>query len=283
MTRTPAKIQAFRLPTVREFREIYDESGISTLFSDYVRRMAVIVSVVFVLTAVSSALAHNLFFHLSPQRLFIVTASLSLVTTNITAFSHLLYPLYRRSQLRKEIENSLIYSLSYMNILSAGGGSIEGIMERVSEVEDNPQIRQLARKFVMDIRLLGFDVSATIEDVSRRTPSNILKKLLESIEHNMRMSGELKTLFTYEVERLFHRKREELKRLVRSLTFLGETYVAAMVVGPILFILMITILSVFSGAGTSSILQLNLIVFFGIPVLAAAFLIILDTQLEGDE
>jgi hypothetical protein len=56
-----------------------------------------------------------------------------------------------------------------------------------------------------------------------------------------------------------------------------------MVVGPILFILMITILSVFSGAGSSSVLQLNLIVFFGIPVLAAAFIIILDTQLEGDE
>jgi hypothetical protein len=44
---------------------------------------------------------------------------------------------------------------------------------------------------------------------------------------------------------------------------------------------MISILSIFSGS-TSSAVQLNLIVFFGMPLLAAVFIIILDTVLEGD-
>ena len=270
-----------KLDAIREFREIFDESGISTVFTDYLKRMGVVVSVVFALTAVSSAVIHNLLFRMSLPRMILVALSLSLVTTDIAAILYLIYPLYRRNQNRNKIESNLIYTLSYMDILSAGGASIESIMERVSDVEENPQIRQLARKFVVDIRLLGFDVVTTLEDVSKRTPSGALKRLLESIIHNIRTSGDLRGLFGYEIKRLFQAKRESLKSMMRSLNYLGEMYVALMVVGPILFILMISILSIFSGS-TSSAVQLNLIVFFGMPILAAVFIIILDTVLEGD-
>ena len=54
---------------------------------------------------------------------------------------------------------------------------------------------------------------------------------------------------------------------------------------PVLFILMITILSLMAGPsfGASSALQLNLIVFFGIPVMAIAFILFLDIILGGEE
>jgi hypothetical protein len=56
-----------------------------------------------------------------------------------------------------------------------------------------------------------------------------------------------------------------------------------MVVTPVLFILMITILSIMGGAGSGSVLQLNLIIFFGLPVMASAFIIILDQVLVIEE
>ena len=57
-----------------------------------------------------------------------------------------------------------------------------------------------------------------------------------------------------------------------------------MVVTPVLFILMITILSIMGGSfGGSSVIQLNLIIFFGLPVMASAFLIILDQVLVIEE
>ena len=79
-------------------------------------------------------------------------------------------------------------------------------------------------------------------------------------------------------------KKEGLKKLTGNLTYKREIYVTAMVVAPILFILMITILSVLgSSFGTSSVLQLNLIVFFGIPLMASGIIIVLDTMLGGEE
>jgi archaellum biogenesis protein FlaJ (TadC family) len=156
-------------------------------------------------------------------------------------------------------------------------------MEHIANVDNNSEIRKLANKFVTDVKLIGFDVSMALKDISNRTSSNIFKKLLEGINHNINTSGNLVNLFTYEIERMFNRKREGLESLTQSLTYLGEMYVALMVIGPILFILMIIILSVFLGGGSSAPIRLNLIVFFGLPILASMFLVILDTMLEGDE
>jgi flagellar protein FlaJ len=265
-----------------EFRDIYDESGIIWPFSNYIKKMTISIAIVFAITALFSISFYGIYNSLPMYKLILVTFSLSLITTNITAFLFLVYPLYIRNQLQGSIENSLIYSLSYMKIIATSGGSLDYIMERVADVEENQKIRQLARKYVTNTKLLGFDVSQAIEHVTRRTPSKKLKKLLEDISHNIRTSGDLLTLFKYETNRMLVKKREDLKKLILSLTYIGEVYVALFVLGPILFILIIIIMSTFVAGSTSSITQLNLVVFFGLPLLASMPLVVLDTPLEGD-
>ena len=79
-------------------------------------------------------------------------------------------------------------------------------------------------------------------------------------------------------------KRENLKKILSTMTYMGELYVALLVVGPILFILIITILSILGGGASSgSVLQLNLITFIGVPILATGFIILLDTSIGGEE
>ena len=82
--------------------------------------------------------------------------------------------------------------------------------------------------------------------------------------------------------RMLVKKREDLKKLILSLTYIGEIYIAIFVLGRILFILIIIIMSTFVAGSTSAITQLNLVVFVGLPILASMFLIILDTTFEGN-
>jgi len=269
----------------REFREIYEESGISTSFKDYVRRMALLITATFVLTTVASMAIHSLLLRMVGLSLLQAVFSPSLAASGLLAFALLYYPYHQRNQRRGKTDDGLVYALSYMTVLSAGGISIERIMERVSETEESTPLKQLAKKFMMDIRLFGLDVTSALRDISRRSPSKILSKLLDSVINTVQTSGDLKSLLTYEVEGLLQRKREKLKKMMGTLTYMGEMYVTLMVVAPILFILMLTILSVLGGraGGASSILQLNLLVFFGVPVMAAGFIIILDTVIRGEE
>lgn len=273
-----------RFPGSGEFRTIYEKSGISMPFQDYVKTTTLLILVALALAATTSVAVHSLWLRLAGWKLLLAVLSLSLVALGLAAFSVLYYPLHRKNQMHTKIEDGLLYTISYMAVLSAGGISIERIMERVSQIEENLPLKQLAKKFMMDIKLLGFDATTALSDISRRSPSENLSKLLDSVNNTVQTSGDLKSLLTYEVQRLIQRKREKLKRMIGTLTYMGEIYVAAVVVGPIIFMLMLTILSVLGGQlGGSSVLQLNLLVFFGIPVMGAGFTIILDTVIGGEE
>ena len=270
------------LSVVEEFRKIYGESGLDTSFNDYVRQMAIIVTAVFASTTILAFAVHLVL--LRSSKALSASFILSLSASFLAAFALLYLPLHQRNQNRTKIDNGLVYSLSYMTVLSASGISIERVLARLTEVEVYSPLHPITKKFLMDVELFGFDVTSALADVTRRSPTENLRKLFMSINNTIQTSGDLKGLLTYEVERQIQVKKEGLKKLTGNLTYMGEIYVTAMVVAPILFILMITILSVLgSSFGTSSVLQLNLIVFFGIPLMASGIIIVLDTMLGGEE
>jgi len=267
-----------------EFREIYSESGITLPFRDYMMRAVVILGAVFSLSVILTFSIHSMILQVTGSQLIIAVSILSVTITLLATILVLFYPINKKNEMTKKIENGLLYSLGYMTVLSASGLGIETIMERVAEVENNQSIKQLASKFVMNMRLFGMDITSSLEDIASRSASDTLKNVIESINNNIQTSGELKNLFKFEVDRQMQRKRDDLKKVLSNLTYLGELYVALLVVAPILFILIITILSIL---GTSisggSILQLNLITFFGMPLLSTMFIIILDTTMGGEE
>ena len=195
------------------------------------------------------------------------------------------YPVYRKNQEKLKLENSLVYTLTHMTILSASGMAIENIFEQIVEVEENSSIRSLANKFIMDLKLFGYEVPAALEDISHRSASEDIKKILNSKNVNIQTSGDLYDLLSFEVNNQLQIKKDNLKKFIGMLTYMGEIYVALLIMAPILFIVMITILSVLGGGSSynASISQLLLIVFFGIPVLATGFITILDTMIGGDQ
>jgi len=127
------------------------------------------------------------------------------------------------------------------------------------------------------------DILSALNEMADQSPSRNLTKMIASIRTTIMTSGDLKNLLLYEVDRQLQKKREVLKNSVNVLVYIGEIYVTMMVVTPVLFILMITILSIMGGVGGGAVVQLNLIIFFGIPVMTAAFIIILDQVLVIEE
>ncbi|KYH37909.1 MAG: hypothetical protein AYL28_004870 [Candidatus Bathyarchaeota archaeon B23] len=269
----------------QEFREIYSRSGLSTPYEDYMRRTALLSTLTYALSVVLLLILHTWLLPLRGLKLlmaiFIPSATIGLLTLLLSLY----YPLYKRNQRRTQIDDSLLYALSYMAALSAGGLPIERIMERISEVEESEALRLIAGKFIADVRVFGFDVPTALRDVARRSPSELMEKLLEGVRNVVQTSGDLRGLLTYEVRRMLGRKREKLKRMMSTLVYLGELYVSLLVVAPILFILILTVLSVIGGnpLGIPPQIQLNLLVFVGIPTMAAGFTIVLDAIMGGEE
>jgi archaellum biogenesis protein FlaJ (TadC family) len=241
--------------------------------------------VAFVSASAIGAVLHYFLFNLTLFQYIVAILTLSCITILTVPIMFILYVLSRRNQRKKEIDANLVYTTGYMGVLSAGGISIERIFERVTQVEQHLAIKDLVKIFITNTKMLGLDVTSSLENLIHRSPSETLSKLLTGIINTVKTSGDLKGLLTFETEKLLHAKREQLKKTLSALIALGEIYITAMVMAPIAFIVMLTILSIMGNVafGLSPEEQLNLLVFFGLPALSTVFIIILNGVIPEEE
>lgn len=182
------------------------------------------------------------------------------------------------------MENSLIYTISYMTILSNSGFSIERMISRAADIEKNSVVKELLSSFLSDMSVFGFDVEKSLRRLSERSPSKDFARFIDSVNNAIWTSGELQNVMKYQFYTQIQKKKDNTEKLLNSLTFLSEIYVAAMVVSPIMFIIMFTLMSALSinAGGFASVSILNWIVFIGIPIVGTGFLVILDTMRGKD-
>jgi archaeal flagellar protein FlaJ len=282
LAQIPVRIRAY----LGRFKTVYMSSGITTYYNTYLRRAQIGIAAAFGITLIITLLILTLVLKWGfSLALILDLLAISLLGSIMTGAVFLYYPYYKRHENKSKIENGIIYFLSYMTALSASGMTIERILERITEVETNPPLILLAKKFSMDVKLFGMDIRSALKDIAEMSPSPVFAKQIEGIRNVLATSGDMKTLLAYEVHRQIQVKEEGLKAKVNTLVYIGELYVAIMVVTPILFIMIIAILSILgnSAMGGSPVLQMNLLVFLGIPILGFIFTIILDQTLGSEE
>lgn len=273
------------VPSFAALKLVYQRSGISLLYESYISVMFFAVFLAFGSTFVVGIVLHIVLFKLALFQSIVAVLTLSLVVALLVPVVFLLLPLLRMNQKRNEIDANLVYTVGYMGVLSAGGVSVERIINRVVEVEPRAAIRDLAKRVIANVQMFGLDVASSLDDVGSRSPSDVFGKLLIGVVNTIKTSGDLKSLLVFETKRLLTVKREQLKKTLSTLIALAELYVTAMVMAPITFIVMLTILSVLGTTqfGLSPATQLNLIVFFGLPAICIVFIVLLDGVLPREE
>jgi len=272
------------IPEFPAFRRDYHKSGLKTIYESYVALIFLAGIFSFISTFVLGFLIQNGLLKIPFGQSLAGTILISLVSVLVVSVSLIMRPLMRFRKNKEEIDANLIYTVGYIGVLSAGGVSIERAFDRVTEVEPRTSIRELAMRFATNVKMFGLDVTSSLNDVRERSASDVFAKLLLSITHTAKTSGDLKSLLIFETNRLLALKREQMKKTLSSMVALAELYLTAMVMAPITFIVMITILSILGTGqfGLSPAMQLNLIVFFGIPVICIVFIVILDGVLPKE-
>ena len=157
------------------------------------------------------------------------------------------------------------------------GGSL------ITELAASMPVDRLEGLLVLAARRLAASLPPPMERMGSDRLGHVTG-LLEAIDNVQKTSGDLKSLLGFNYTRFLQDKRKQLTKMLNTLTYIGEAFVTLMVVTPILFIVMLTIFTILGGGiGGAQIVQLNLLVFFGMPLFATGFLIVLDTILEVEE
>ena len=104
--------------------------------------------------------------------------------------------------------------------------------------------------------------------------------MIEGIISTIHTGGNLGAFLREKFKTAMKLRRLSLKKYSDSLAVLSEVYVALLLTGPLLLVIMLSVMSVLGGGGLgifSSDLLLSLLTYIGIPVCAVIFLIILDS------
>lgn len=269
---------------LKSFKGIYERSGIGMFYQAYTSLMFLSLLLSAILTFLGAFLVHSSILHLMVVQAILSSAILSFLASCLVLMPFLFIPVYRRSQRGKEIDSKLVHTVSYLAVLSTAGLSVGRIFERVFEVENHGQIRELLKRIVRNTRVFGLDIVSSLEEAAQHSPSDTFSKLMGSVVNTVKISGNLRELFMFEARRLLAVKRNQLERVLGTLTYLGEIYVAAIVVSPIVMIIMLTILSLLGGnvLGLPPVAQMNIAIFLGIPSMAAVFLVVFDALLPEE-
>jgi flagellar protein FlaJ len=272
------KIGAF-LPLFRDLDSNLQKSTLKVSFKAYVS-----------LTLFIAALASCATFALVPTTLFFafkippIPAVLfgvggSLFAGALSIIGFYVYPIYRADKFRRDLEDELPFTTGYMAILTTAGVSPEKIFYSLSNMSAPLTISIEAKNIVRDVNLFGLDIISSLEKASKRTPSERFREMLEGFISTVHSGGNLAAYLHEKSRQYMKLKRISLRKFSDTLSVLSEFYVALLVTGPLLLVIMLAVMAMLGGGslgGLSPNLLLMLLTYIGIPISSIMFLIILD-------
>lgn len=267
------------LPLFEDLDLSLQRSGLKVNFKVYVSLTAfstILVSLA-VLAIVPCLLFFTIMVPLLPAILFGLGGSLFAIAFTTIAFYG--YPAYRADSAKRQLEDELPFTAGYMAILTSAGVSPEDIFNSLSNLPVPLAISAQAKDVVRDVNLFGSDIISALEEASKRTPSERFREMIEGLISMIHSGGNLAAYLREKSMQYMKLKRIGLKKYSDTLSMLSEFYVAVLLTGPLMMIIMLTVMAMLGGGSLgmfSPDLLLSLLTYIGIPLGAVVFLLILD-------
>ncbi|MEM3874498.1 MAG: type II secretion system F family protein [Candidatus Bathyarchaeia archaeon] len=212
-----------------------------------------------------------------PAFLFGFGGSLFAVAFSILGFY--IYPVYRADKFKRELEDELAFTTGYMSILASAGVPPEKIFYSLSNLPVPLAVSAEAKNIVRDVNLFGLDIISALEQASKRTPSERFREMIEGFISTIHSGSNLAAYLREKSKQHMKLKRISLRKFSDTLSMLSEFYVAILVTGPLLLVIMLAVMAMMGGGGLGLLspdLLLNILTYIGIPVGSIMFLLILD-------
>ncbi len=267
------------LPLFKDLDVGLRRSGMLTSFKPYISLtlLASLVATVIVATLVPPVMYLVLRTPLFPSVLFGVGGGLLAGAMTVVAFY--MYPVYRADNIRRNLDDTMAFAAGYLAILAGAGVPLDSMFRSLSKIPQKLAVIDESRMIVRDVELFGADIITAMENASKRTASEKFKELLEGFIATVQSGGDLMSYLLHRSRQNMKFRRIALRKFSDTLGMLSEVYVTLLVAGPLIFVVMLSVMAMLGGAGLglmNPVLLLMLLTYIGIPVGSVIFLIVLD-------
>ncbi|MCX8176445.1 MAG: type II secretion system F family protein [Candidatus Bathyarchaeota archaeon] len=261
----------------QDLRGSLAKSGIRINFRSYVGAMFLLstliggVSFILPLTVFSIFLAFPTFYSL------LYSLCLGVLGFLVSLMFIYFYPSLVASSRGKKIDSNLPFIANAMAILASAGVTPEKIFYSLSKTEEEFGVGREARTIIRNMELLGSDIIKALRFGVKYSPSKNFANLLQGMIENTRSGGDLAGYLRDVAGYYIRETRRRLRDFLETLGFIAEAYVTVLVAGPLMLVVMLSIMSFFGGGflGFSVTFLLYLVAYVLLPVAVAGVLILL--------
>ncbi len=201
---------------------------------------------------------------------------ISILSAVITFIVFWVYPSFKAGERSRKINLGLTSAVNTMATIAGTGVPPAVIFWSLVEFRRYGEVSRESEKILNDIENFGLDLVQALQRAANRSPSPVFSELLWKMIATIRTGGNLKEYLYLEGNRLMEAERMKTEAAIETIGLIAEAYVTALVVGPVFIIIMTTIMGIMGTPMSQVNLINNLVVYFGLPIGYALFIIAID-------
>ncbi len=200
---------------------------------------------------------------------FVVVFGVTYVIFNV-------YPSIVAGNRKRNIDASLPYAINYITAMSTAGIPPAEIFRQLGDSKIYGESAVEARYITREIDMFGRDLIDALRLISISTPSLRMKEFLQGAMGSISSGSNLTVYFRTKANQYSLENRQTQKLFLETLGLIAESYVTAMVAGPLFLIILQSIMSVIGG--NASPMFLYLIIYLMIPFGSIMFIIMISSM-----
>jgi len=193
------------------------------------------------------------------------------------------YPKFIIKDKSGSVEKILPFSGIYLSTIASSNLPPHQIFEVFSKFDEYGEFTKEAKRIVTDMKMFGLNVYDALEKAIDRTPSKDLKDLFWAMLSTLKAGGELSIYLSEKSKTFLDNDRRKLNEFSSTLSVYLEVYLTALILGTIFFIILTSVMSGLGGAAGNLVYIQFFLIFFFIPLISAAFIILIKATSPGGE
>lgn len=168
----------------------------------------------------------------------------------------------------------LPHAITYMYSLSRGGLDVTEIIRRLANSEQT--YGELAREMglvVNQMDYLGQDLLQAVRTASEITPCTYTSEFLGDLHSVIESGGDVEAFLANQREEASQDARAVQRDYIENISLFAEVYVTVLIAGPLFLLILLMVLGI---TGSETLLQVNLMVYVGVPGASVLALLVLD-------
>jgi len=162
----------------------------------------------------------------------------------LTGLSFYFYPNVEKKTLEKRIDQELPFVVIHMGSVAGSGIAPIEIFKIIGLSKEYKYGGQEIRKILNQTNIYGYDLTTSLRNVARTTPSVKLAELLNGMSITIHSGGDIKTFLEKRAESLLLEYRLEREKFTKVAETFMDIYISIVIATPMILLLLLIMISI---------------------------------------